>query len=180
MLSDIRVTFIIFWVSKSVDHDWFNIRVFASMMIFNIVKSSIFTSTIRISLINEWINSYFDVTLSEERLMRENFYNYMKFFFLEIKSCSIIRSRLIRDLIVKCSTVWSLRRKKSEKKERDHSYRMFLVNENCDSSFSYMNHATSILRIREVLVIRVAVGLGFGQKFPPNPWVWVRSGWVFN
>jgi hypothetical protein len=27
---------------------------------------------------------------------------------------------------------------------------------------------------------RVVVGLGFGQKFPPNPWVWVRSGWVFK
>jgi hypothetical protein len=27
---------------------------------------------------------------------------------------------------------------------------------------------------------RVAVGLGFGQKFSSNPWVWVRSGWVFK
>jgi hypothetical protein len=27
---------------------------------------------------------------------------------------------------------------------------------------------------------RVVVGLGFEQKFPPNPWVWVRSGWVFK
>jgi hypothetical protein len=27
---------------------------------------------------NEWINSYFDVTSSEERFMRENFYDYMR------------------------------------------------------------------------------------------------------
>jgi hypothetical protein len=27
---------------------------------------------------------------------------------------------------------------------------------------------------------RMVVGLGFGQKFSPNPWVWVRSGWVFK
>jgi hypothetical protein len=43
--------------------------------------------------------------------------------------------------------------KKKEKKELDYSYRMSLVNENCDSRFNCMNHATSILRIREMLVM---------------------------
>jgi hypothetical protein len=28
--------------------------------------------------------------------------------------------------------------------------------------------------------IRMTVGLGFEQKFLLNPWVWVRSGWVFK
>jgi hypothetical protein len=46
-----------------------------------------------------------------------------------------------------------LKRKKKEKKELDHSYRMFLINENCDNRFSCMNHATSILKVREVLVM---------------------------
>jgi hypothetical protein len=45
------------------------------------------------------------------------------------------------------------KKEKKRKEKRDHSYRMSLINENCDSSFNCKNHATSILRVREVLVM---------------------------
>jgi hypothetical protein len=42
-------------------------------------------------------------------------------------------------------------------------------------------HNDTVKKLNDlILQSRVAVGLGFEQKFPPNPWVWVRSGWVFK
>jgi Na+-transporting NADH:ubiquinone oxidoreductase subunit NqrF len=91
------------------------------------------------------------VTSSEERLMRENVYDYMKkkssrnkiMFYYLISSYSRSNREMFSCMIVE----------KEKKEKRNYSYKVSLVNKNCDSSFSCMNHATSILRIREVFMM---------------------------
>jgi hypothetical protein len=80
--------------------------------------------------------------------------------------------------------LFEIYRRKIEQKKQKAIARVKQIKKLVEKTIELIKKKTqlemNLMRRESEARIRVAVGLGFGQKFPPNPWVWVRSGWVFK